>query len=200
MAKAIIITLVLLAIIVVLLFVAVQQPQIVYTQPTEKPAVIPEQPTPTAPIIHEEPTPRAEVKEPTVAGVEFDKVYPQDVNFWVNEILVPKTSLYEGQQFIPIKEGDIKTFAGSFGPYYYDPSDHIKIKLCAQLKNYEVGETCEIVPFSFREKYVTFVKGYQHDEFIAGFAAKDYKVWYDVFVGDTRIAASNVAIVRTVRD
>lgn len=199
MGKALIISLGLMAVIVVLLYVAVQQEPatIVYTQPTEER----EEPTPVAVAEDRgEPTPKAEEPEYREPGVEFEKIFPNEINFWVNEILVPETSLYEGQQFIPLKAGEIKTFAGSFGPYFDDPADYITVKLCAQLKGYELAETCEYVPIVFRDRYASFARGYQEDEFIGGFAAKDYWAWYEVYAGDTRVAVSNRAIVRTVRD
>lgn len=197
--KAVIISLGLLAVIGILLYAAAQQPAtIIYTAPVEKPA---DTPTPRAQIEDRgEPTPIAEPVEPTEPGIEFDKIFPQDVVFYVNEVQVPETSLIEGQQFIPLKNDQIKTFAGSFGPYFDDPTDHIVVKLCAKLRDYDIGDSCEYMPLTFKDRYVTFVRGYTDEEFIGGFAAKDYEAWYDVYVGDTRVAASNIAIIRTVRD
>lgn len=200
--RALLISLGLLTVIVILLFVAVQQQpaQLVYTQPTPDEQKQ-EEPTPVAqPEDRGEPTPKAEEQEYKEPGIEFEKVFPTEVNFWVNEILVPETNLYEGQQFIPLKDDEIKTFAGSFGPYFDDPTDHIIVKLCAQLRDYELGDTCEYIPLTYREKYVSFARGYTDEEFIGGFAAKDYLAWYEVYAGDTRVAVSNKAIVRTVRD
>ena len=59
---------------------------------------------------------------------------------------------------------------------------------------------CETVPTIFRNGEVSFARGYQFDEFIGGLAAKDYIAYFKVYAGDTVVAASNEAVIRTVTD
>lgn len=202
MAKTLLISAALIIIIILLIIIAVKPPTTMTTKPAEQPIIL--QPTPRAPEPQiptpTTPTPRAPEITPTPAGIEIEKVYPQEVTFWVNEIRVPETTDYYGAGFIPIKEDQLKTFAGSFGPYFEDPTLHIKVVLCAELYKVQAAPACEIVPIIYRDNYVSFARGYQFDEYIGGSAAKDYIAYYDVFVGNTAIAKSNKAVIRTVKD
>ncbi len=113
---------------------------------------------------------------------------------------MPESTTYEeGLNFIPIKDDQLKTFAGSFGPYFEDVTPYLKVVLCAQLYKVTAAPACEIVPLVYKEKYVSFARGYQSDEYIGGFAAKDYVAWYDVYVASTLVATSNRAVIRTVK-
>ncbi|RMD58589.1 hypothetical protein D6825_00285 [Candidatus Woesearchaeota archaeon] len=198
MAKKAIITILLAIVIASLLYIASQQQtQIIYTQPVEKPQKT-EQKSPIAqPIERGEPTPKAELPKP---GIEAEKIYPESVEFWVNEIQVPQSSQYETGNFIPLKENRLKTFAGIIGPYAEDPRDYITVKLCAELRDYDIAPVCEIMPLSYKNNYVTFARGYASDEYIGGLAARDYTAYYNVYAGDTQIAVSNKAVIRTVSD
>ncbi len=203
MAKTLLITAALIVIIVLLVIIAAKPPTIT-TEPVGKPIQM--QPTPAAPTPKapepaiEKPTPRAPEIEPTPPGIEISKVYPQEVNFWVNEIRVPETIDYYGAKFIPIKESQLKTFAGSFGPYFEDPTPYIKVILCSEFYKVQAAPACEMVQLIYRDNYVSFAKGYQFDEYIGGMAAKDYLAYYDVYVGETPVAHSNKAVIRTIKD
>ena len=201
MVKTFIISTLLIVIIAILLIIAVQQKTITTTpqQPEIKQPT--EELTPRAPVQQPEtPTQKApEQPEPLTPGVQAEKIYPQQVLFWVNEIKVPQTTSYEGGLgYIPIKKDRLKTFAGSFGAYFEDPTPHLRVVLCAELYKVQAAPACEIVPIIYRDKYVSFARGYQYDEYIGGQAAKDYAAWYDVYVADTLVATSNKAVIRTV--
>ncbi len=200
MGKTIIISIGLIVIIVLLVIIAAKQPTII-TTPSEQQIII-EQPTPRAQDLERgEPTPKAEEITPLPAGVDIQKVYPQQLNFYVNDIRVPTSTTYaEGLNFIPIKEHDIKTFAGSFGPYFEDPTQELRVVMCAEYYKVVAAPACERVPILYRDNYVSFARGYQSDEYIGGMAAKDYVAYYDVYAGDTAIAHSNKAVIRTVKD
>lgn len=200
MAKIILISIGLIVIIVLLTIMAVREPTII-TTPAEQPIII-EEKTPIAEEIERgEPTPVAPEITPLPAGVDIQKVYPQQLNFYVNDIRVPTSSTYaEGLNFIPIKEHDIKTFAGSFGPYFEDPTPELRVVMCAEYYKVVAAPACERVPILYRDNYVSFARGYQSDEYIGGMAAKDYVAYYDVYSGDTAIAHSNKAVIRTVRE
>ena len=198
MAKTLFITALLIVIIGLLIYMAARQKTVI-TTPEPKPVETPQAPTPKA--LEPErgtPTPKAPEEVLPKAGVEIEKVVPQEVNFWVNNIKVPPSTTYkEGLNFIPIKQSNLKTFAGSFGPYFEDPTPHLKVMLCAEFYKIQAAPACEIVPFLFRDRYASFAKGYQYDEYIGGMAAKDYVAYYDVYVGTTPIAHSNKAVIRT---
>jgi len=202
MAKTLIVSIGMIAIIVLLVIIVARQQTIVTTPVTEQIQVIPEALTPRAPEIERgEPTPRAKEPEALPSGVPAEQVYPQDLSFWVNSIRVPETTAYEsGYNFIPIKKSNLKTFSGSFGPYFDPPPASLKVILCSELYKVQAAPTCEQVPLIYRDNYVSFARGYQFDEYIGGQAAKDYLAYYDIYLGDTAIAHSNVAVIRTVAD
>ncbi len=202
MGKTHLISAALVIIIVILLFIAVKQPTTIVTTPTQQETPTPRELTPRAPVlVPEKPSPKApEPAPPLKSGIEAEKAYPQEVTFWVNEIRAPESTTYEeGLNFIPIKDDQIKTFAGSFGPYFEDPTPYLKVVLCSEMYKVQAAPSCEIVPIVYREKYVSFARGYQFDEYIGGQAAKDYTAYYNVYVGNTIIAYSNRAVIRTVK-
>ena len=158
------------------------------------------------------PTPRAQPIQPTQAppvqeapappsGPSIEQVFPSEKNFWVNTIRVPETTAYEeSYNFIPIKQHDIKTFAGSFGPYAEDPSKYVSVTLCAELYKVHAAPACQRVQTIFRDNYVSFAVGFQFDEYIGGMAAKDYLAYYVISSGDAVVGRSNMAVIRTVND
>ncbi|MEM3154311.1 MAG: hypothetical protein QW165_01955 [Candidatus Woesearchaeota archaeon] len=201
MAKTAIITILLILVIVLLVYTATRQPATftVPAQPTpEKPQVI----TPRAtPVIIGEQTPRAPELKTPAPGIEIEKVLPAEVNFWVNDIRVPPSTRYaEGLNYIPVKEKNIKTFAGSFGPYFENPVSHMRVVLCAEYYKVPAAPACEVVPLVYQDKYVTFARGYQFDEYIGGMAAKDYIAYFTIYAGETPVGYSNKAVIRTVKD
>ena len=135
---------------------------------------------------------------PPSQSAQFQNYYPDEVYFWVNDLLIPQVTLYNGSKFIAIRTDQIRTFAGSFGPYYDDPTAHITITLCAELTKAVAAPACERVEPIYRENYVSFAKGYDEGEFIGGRVYKDYTAYYNVFADQTQVAASNKAVVRTV--
>jgi len=199
MAKTAIITILLIFVVVLLVYIAVRQPAVVTTPAQPTPI---QQLTPRAPAIEVGvPTQKAPVTKQPAAGIEIEKVIPQEVNFWINDIRAPETTTYaEGLNFIPIKQSDIKTFAGSFGPYFEDPTPHMKVVLCAEYYKVVAAPACEVVQLVFQDKYATFARGYQFDEYIGGMAAKDYVAYYTIYAGEAPVGYSNKAVIRTVRD
>jgi hypothetical protein len=201
MAKALIIGGLMVVIIALLLYVAVK-PAPTVTIPVQQPIQADRgTPTPTAPEpVREPPSPRAEETTPPPGGIQIEAVYPEQVTFWVNEIMVPPITNYEGAGYIPIKKSNIKTFAGSFGPYAADPTAHLKVVMCAEFYSMPAAPSCETVPLIYRDNYVSFARGYQYDEYIGGMAAKDYVAFYDIYTGDTKVGSSNKAVIRTIKD
>jgi hypothetical protein len=203
MAKTFVISTLLIIIIVILIIIAVQQPTTIVTKPVPQFQEPPQEDlTPRAPVIQPEtPTQKAPEPAPPLApGVKAEKIYPAEINFWVNEIRVPPSTTYqEGLNFIPIKDDQLKTFAGSFGPYFEDPTPYIHVILCAELYKVQAAPACEIVPIIYRNGFVSFARGYQFDEYIGGQAAKDYIAYYGIFLADTRLGESNRAVIRTVK-
>ena len=198
MAKAVIIVGALIAAIILLVIVAQEPKQTtIFTSPIQQP--------PGEIIVNEVPSPRTDTTsppspvavEPGPGGITAAKIFPSEVNFWVNEIYVPASSYGEGS-FIPIKKDDLKTFAGSFGRYQENPTSHLTVKLCSEYAKIQAAPVCETVPLLFRDGMVTFARGYQFDEYIGGQAAKDYIAYYTIYAGDTVIANSNRANIRTV--
>lgn len=199
--KSKLIPILMVAIIGILLYIAVQQPE-AQTKPTPI-TQTPQAPTPKAPEIPRgEPTPKApELPQATEPGVPAQLAFPETVNFWVNEIKVPETTAYvEGFNYIPLRKSDLKTFAGNFGQYPTDPTQNLKVVLCAEFYKVQAAPACETVPIIYKDGYVTFAKGYQFDEYIGAMAAKDYIAYYDVYAGQTKVASSNKAVIRTVSD
>src|SRR3989344_2906059 len=111
------------------------------------------QPTKNATVVEEvkvEEVPQARVETPT-PKVEVKNNYPDEVYFWVNDFLIPHATLYNGSKFISIRESQIRTFAGSFGPYFEDPTEHINVTLCAELTKTIAAPACEKMDFIYRE-------------------------------------------------
>ena len=203
MTKTFFISLGLILIIVLLLIIAIKPPTTIVTTPQTQVALQPQvQEKPTARYTEEprgQPSPKEETPPP--AGVPAEVVYPKETIFWVNEIRAPDTEAYVGGvNFIPIKEDRLKTFAGSFGPYYEDPIPYVHVILCAEFYKVKAAPSCEIVPLIYRDNYVSFAKGYQFDEYIGGMAAKDYIAYFNVYYGDEIIGYSNRAVIRTIKD
>lgn len=167
------------------------------TQPEQVVEVIPEPVISPPPQQDEEPSPR---EEPIVdITPDFQSLKPQESHFWVNEIRVPSyTESY--YNFIPVKQDDIKTFAGSFGPYGFDPRDWLTVSLCSEFIDVPASPACQRVVLDFVDNYVNFAVGLTYDEYIGGRAAKDYMAYYVVRSGDAVVTTSNRAMIRTVRD
>jgi len=202
MAKTAIVTILLIVAIVLLVYIAVR-PQTIITTPVPPTPITVQPLTPRAPQIEVGvTTPKAPVTKQPAAGIEIEKVLPKQVEFYVNDIRVPETTTYEGGglSFIPVKKNDIKTFAGSFGPYFEDLTQHMKVVLCAEYYKVAAAPACEVVQLNYQGKYVTFARGYQFDEYIGGMAAKDYAAYYTIYAGEAPIGYSNKAIIRTVND
>jgi hypothetical protein len=162
--------------------------------PEEYPVIIekttPDIPEPQTPII----------EEPVNIAPSFNELIPSQTRFYVNEVNVPpfSSSYYN---YIPVKKHDIKSFAGSFGPYQTDPRPFIKVQLCAE--NYKVptpAPVCQPVELTYSQGMISLAVGFTFDEYIGGMAAKDYLAYFVVYSGDAKVAESEKAVIRTVRD
>ncbi len=189
------ITALLVMILLVLVLIAIATKQ--FAKPEQKLVGKPiEAKTPRAQEPIRDKTPKAEETPLVKPGVKAELVYPSQANFWVNELRVAET--YGENNFIPLRQSSVKTFAGSFGPYPEAPKN-LKTVLCAELYKIPAAPSCETVETIYRQNYVSFAKGYVYDEYIGGMAAKDYIAYYDVYLGETRVASSNRAVIRTVK-
>jgi len=169
-------------------------PVIVVPEQVEYPVIVEK----TTPDVPEAKTPVAE--EPVNIAPSFNELIPAQTRFFVNEVDVPpfSSSYYN---YIPLKQSDIKSFAGSFGPYQTDPRPFIKVQLCAE--NYKVptpAPNCQPVELTFSQGMVSLAVGLKYDEYIGGMAAKDYLAYYVVYSGDAKVAESEKAVIRTVKD
>jgi len=176
----------------------IAQPDIPVIVVPDQPVVYPEIVEKVTPEVPEAKTPKAE--EVVNIAPEFKDLVPSETRFFVNEIEVPpfSSSYYN---YIPLKEHDLKSFAGSFGPYSKNPIPYINVKLCAE--NYKVSNpapVCQPVELIFRQGMVSFAVGLQYDEYIGGMAAKDYLAYYTITSGDANAGESNKAVIRTVKD
>ncbi|MBW3018912.1 hypothetical protein KY329_01875 [Candidatus Woesearchaeota archaeon] len=194
----------LIAVAVTLLVLAgLNPPAELETSPIEAPVVVVPEQYPaiiekTTPEIPEPKTPK--VGEPVNVAPSFAELVPSQTRFFVNEIDVPpfSSSYYN---YMPIKQHDIKSFAGAFGPYEKDPRQWIKVQLCAE--NYKVPQpapACQPVEMTYSQGMVAFAVGLKYDEFIGSMAAKDYIAYYIVSSGDAKVAESEKAVIRTVKD
>lgn len=205
MAKAAIIWTALLAAAIVLVVLAgINPPAEVDTVPVEQPEVV-EQVEPL-PIIIENKSPAVPERKSPVADIpenvapSFTQLKPQITRFFVNEIEVPEWS-ESYYNFIPVKQFDIKSFAGSFGPYNADPRDWITVRLCSE--SYKIpgaSPACQPVKLTYNNNYVSFAVGLTYDEYIGGMAAKDYIAYYTISSGDASLGESDKAVIRTVKD
>ncbi len=196
MVNKIFITIGMIAVIVLLLYIAAKPSEVVVTTPSP---IIVEQPQVQQPTPIERPTPRAEPEpEPLPPGPSMEDLLPTETNFWVNTIRVPDVSDYEGYNFIPVKKDDLKTFAGSFGPYFADPSQYITVILCSELYKVKAAPACQRVQTIYRDNYMSFAAGFASDEYIGGMAVKDYLAYYVIKAEDTVIGHSSTAVIRTV--
>lgn len=195
--KKIGILIILLAVVLGLLYVASNQTRkyTVETKPAEKayiePIII--EPTP-APM----PVPPPAIPTPTRRPISL---VPSHVYFWVNSIPVPDV-INVDYNFIPLKKDRLKSFSGSFGPYFEDPRAHLTVLLCSEDLRVPSAPACENVDLSFRseEGYVDFGTGYEEDEFIGYTARKDYFAYFIVKSNGETIAHSPKAAIRTVKD
>ncbi len=189
MAKTLVISALLAIIILILVYIAAK-PAILIAQPEQQ---IIQEPTPRA----EEgtPTPKATETTPTAPGTS-ESLFPQEITFWVNSIRVQSLTT---SNFIPVPEDNVKTFAGSFGPYFDEP-EGLKVVLCSELSKVTAAPSCETVATIYKDRYVSFARGYDSDEYIAGMAVKDYLAYYTIYHGDIVIGKSPTANIRTVKD
>lgn len=206
--------------------IIVEQPAAIPEQPPIAPEIpqqvapVPEvpaqQPTPIVPEI--QPTPEATPQVPSEtpeeeSGLIFgeglgaaaqqptptkENLIPAYMEFQVNKLMIPE---YFGYEFIPIKKDNIRTFAGKFGPYYYDYRPYLYVELCSFVSSQPEMFACEKANLNYINNYLTFVNGYKPDEFIGNVAMKEFGAYYLVRSKEHGILAkSNVAPIKIVND
>jgi hypothetical protein len=123
---------------------------------------------------------------------------PQSVQFYINGIFVPQISLSE----IQLREDKIRTYEGKFGPYPYNPSDNIIIKICSQNRFESDSPTCEqITSISYIENYVVFGYANKHDEYIGYYPRRNFVAYYEIFTKEGQfLARSNKGKVMLTRN
>ncbi len=127
-----------------------------------------------------------------------ENLIPAYTEFQVNKLMIPE---YFGYEFIPIKKDNIRTFAGKFGPYYYDYRPYIYAELCSFISNQPEMFACEKANLNYINNYLTFVNGYKPDEFIGNVAMKNFGTYYLVRSKEHGLLAkSNVATIKIVNN
>lgn len=127
-----------------------------------------------------------------------ENLIPAYMQFQVNKLTIPE---YFGYEFIPIKKDNIRTFAGGFGPYYYDYRPYLYVQLCSFVSNQPEMFACEKVSLNYINNYITFVNGYKPDEFIGNVAMREFGAYYIVSSKEYGLLAkSYVAHIKIVND
>ena len=123
-----------------------------------------------------------------------EPLVPQDVQFFINGIMIPKMSTGE----IQLRDDKIRTYEGKFGPYPYNPSQNLIIKICSQNRYASDAPTCEqITSVAFIENYVVFGYANEHDEYIGYYPRRQYTAYYEVLAKNGQVLAkSNSGKVR----
>lgn len=130
-------------------------------------------------------------------NTEEESLTPKNVQYFINGILVPKMSIGE----IQLRDDKIRTYEGKFGPYPYNPSQNILIKICAQNKYESDPPTCEqLTSISYIDKYVVFGYANKHDEYIGYYPRRQFTTYFEVYSNDGKLLSkSNVGKVRLTR-
>lgn len=103
---------------------------------------------------------------------------PQSVELYVDSIMVPEMDAYD---FIPLSEDKMRTFSGKFGPYTENYNEYLYVELCSFVLSQPEMFACEkIKDLNYANNFLSFARGYAHDEFIAGLAMRNFGVYYSV--------------------
>jgi len=122
---------------------------------------------------------------------------PQFVEFNVNKIMIPEMQV---SAFIPVQRDNPRVFSGKFGPYPEDYSEFIYVELCSFVESQPEMFACEkIRNLNYMDGYLTFARGYDWDEYIAGLAMRNFGTYYEVKSGEFgTLATSNRGIINLV--
>lgn len=139
------------------------------------------------------------IERPAMPGAppEEAKYMPSQMEFYVDSIIVPPVQSYD---FLPLPQDDMRTFSGKFGPYPEDYRNMLYVELCSFVLSQPEMFACEkIRDTNFRQGYITFARGYDFDEYIAGLAMRNFGAYYEVKSPEFgTIAKSNVARINLV--
>ena len=126
-----------------------------------------------------------------------ENLVPANMEFYVNTIQVPAMADYS---FLPIQRDRIRTFSGKFGPYPEDFRKYMYVELCSFVESQPEMFVCEkIRDLNYVDGFMTFARGYDYDEYIAGMAMRNFGAYYTVNSGEFgQITVSNKAIINLV--
>ncbi len=127
-----------------------------------------------------------------------DNLVPLNVEFYVDSIMVPP--MMNEYNFLPLKKDDMRSFSGKFGPYPEDCRKLIYVELCSYVLSQPEMFGCEkIRDLNYIDGYMTFARGYDYDEFIAGLAMRNFGAYYVVQSAEFGpVATSNKAVINLV--
>ncbi|MBW3002178.1 hypothetical protein KY338_03405 [Candidatus Woesearchaeota archaeon] len=141
-----------------------------------------------------------QVEMPSAAGgvPDWNNLRPVNVEFYADSIMVPP--VMNEYNFLPLKKDDMRTFSGKFGPYSEDYRKYFYVELCSYVLSQPEMFGCEkIRDLNFMDGYITFARGYDYDEFIAGLAMRNFGAYYVVQSTEFGpLATSNKAVINLV--
>lgn len=125
---------------------------------------------------------------------EAEALKPKYIQFFVNGIMIPEVLRGE----IQLPDNKIRTYEGKFGPYPYNPSQNLIIKICSQNRYESDAPSCEqITSVAWIENNVVFGYANKYDEYIGYYPRRQYNAYYEVFDKDGKLLAkSNTAKIR----
>ena len=135
--------------------------------------------------------------QPWLPPTGEEALKPANIQFFINGIMIPAVSAGE----IQLRDDKIRTYEGKFGPYPYNPSQNLLIKICSQNRYESDAPTCEqITSTAFIENYMVFGYANEPDEYIGYYPRKPtYTAYYEVLNKDGQVLAkSNVGSVRLI--
>ena len=126
-------------------------------------------------------TPVMEYPAATAAGeIPYKQnLVPDSVSFFVDSI--PVVVNMQSPDFLPLSQDNMRVFSGKFGPYPENYNKFIYVELCSFVVSQPEMFGCErIRNLNFVDGYLTFARGYDWDEYIAGLAMRNFGAYYVV--------------------
>ncbi len=134
-------------------------------------------------------------EQPTQTAAE-KALTPEDMQYYVNGIFIPKPMIGE----IQLSKDIMRTYEGKFGPYPFNPMESLVIKICSQNIYESDPPTCEqIISTSFINQYIVFGYANDYDEYIGYYPREKFTTYFEVYTKDGKfLKKSNVGKVRMV--
>jgi hypothetical protein len=126
-------------------------------------------------------TPVREYPATTAAGEIPYKgnLVPISTSFYVDSI--PVMVNMQSPDFFPLSKYNMRVFSGKFGPYPENYNKFVYVELCSFVESQPEMFGCErIRNLNFVDGYLTFARGYDWDEYIAGLAMRNFGAYYVV--------------------